>query len=268
MRLLLIRHGDPDYGVDGLTETGKREAALLAKRIAPMEIADYYVSTMGRALETARPVLDKAGRTAMECDWLREFSVGVHRPDCEGLSQVPWDWLPQDWSKSPILLDREHWFEHPVFAEMDLKAAYDAVIAPFDKVLADHGYVRDGLCYRVGRANSDTLAFFCHFGVSCVLMSRLMNVSPMVLWHGTAMAPTSVTTIYSEERRPGIASFRAYSTTIRATSPTCTPMAGSRPFPPASARYTETAIGSTRKTLASINKDHSEPAVKLEPCGP
>ena len=123
MRLLLIRHGDPDYGVDGLTETGKREAALLAKRIAPMEIADYYVSTMGRALETARPVLDKAGRTAMECDWLREFSVGVHRPDCEGLSQVPWDWLPQDWSKSPILLDREHWFEHPVFAEMGLKAA-------------------------------------------------------------------------------------------------------------------------------------------------
>ncbi len=209
MRLLLIRHGDPDYAVDALTERGRREAAFLAERIAPMEIAEYFVSTMGRAMETARPTLEKAGRTAAECDWLREFSIRVHRPDCDGLSHVPWDWLPQDWAKSPILLDREHWFEHPVFAEMDVKSAYDHVVERFEAVLANRGYVRDGLTYRVEHANTDTLAFFCHFGVACVLMSRLMNVSPMVLWHGTAMAPTSVTTIWSEERRPGIACFRA-----------------------------------------------------------
>ena len=209
MRLLLIRHGDPDYEADSLTPTGRREAELLAGRIAPMDIAEYYVSPLGRARETARPTLEKAGRTARECSWLREFSVGVRRPDCKGLSQVPWDWLPQDWARSPILLDREHWHEHPVFAEKDLKREYDAVIGGFEAILAEHGYVREGLCYRVERANSDTLAFFCHFGVSCVLMSRLMNVSPMVLWHGLAMAPTSVTTIYTEERRPGIACFRA-----------------------------------------------------------
>ena len=209
MRLLLIRHGDPDYEIDGLTAAGKREAAFLAERMAPMDISEYYVSTMGRAMETARPTLAKAGRTAAECDWLREFSIGVHRPDCDGLSQVPWDWLPQDWAQSPMLLDRERWFEHPVFAEMDLKGHYDKVVGAFDAVLAKHGYIREGLCYRVEHACSDTLAFFCHFGVSCVLLSRLMNVSPMVLWHGMAMAPTSVTTVYSEERRPGIASFRA-----------------------------------------------------------
>ena len=32
MRILLIRHGDPDYVNDTLTEKGRREAALLAKR--------------------------------------------------------------------------------------------------------------------------------------------------------------------------------------------------------------------------------------------
>lgn len=210
MRLLFIRHGDPDYAVDGLTETGKREAELLAGRIAPMEIAEYYVSTMGRARDTARPTLERAGRSAAACDWLREFSVGVRRPDLGGaLSEVPWDWLPQDWSRDPILLDRERWHEHPVFAEAGLKRAYDRVIEAFEQVLAAHGYVRDGLCYRVERPGSETLAFFCHFGVSCVLLSRLMNVSPMVLWHGLAMAPSSVTTVWSEERRPGVASFRA-----------------------------------------------------------
>ncbi len=210
MRLLFIRHGDPDYENDSLTPTGRREAALLAERIAPMDVAEYYVSTMGRARDTARPTLERAGRTAVECDWLREFSVRVLRPDRGGArSEVPWDWLPQDWAKEPILLSREHWHEHPVFAEADLKSAYDWVIGEFEKLLAAHGYVRDGLCYRVERAGSETLAFFCHFGVSCVLLSRLMNVSPMALWHGLAMAPSSVTTVYTEERRPGVASFRA-----------------------------------------------------------
>ena len=166
MRLLFIRHGDPDYAVDGLTPTGQLEAQLLSDRIAPMDIAEYYVSTMGRARDTARPTLEKAGRTA-------------------------------------------DWHEHPVFAEVNLKGAYDRVVAEFERVLAAHGYVRDGLCYRVERQSSETLAFFCHFGVSCVLMSRLMNVSPMVLWHALAMAPSSVTTVYTEERRPGVASFRA-----------------------------------------------------------
>ena len=212
MRLLFIRHGDPDYAVDGLTPTGRREAEFLAERIAPMDIAEYYVSTMGRALDTARPTLEKAGRTAKECDWLREFSIGVRRPDRGGeLSYVPWDWLPGDWSRYPLLLDRERWYEHPIFSEADMKSAYDRVIAEFERVLAGHGYVREGLCYRVERAGSETLAFFCHFGVTCVLMSRLMNVSPMVLWHGLVMAPSSVTVFHTEERRPGIAAFRASS---------------------------------------------------------
>ena len=37
MKILLIRHGEPDYEEDGLTEKGKREAAFLAGRIAPMQ---------------------------------------------------------------------------------------------------------------------------------------------------------------------------------------------------------------------------------------
>ena len=77
-----------------------------------------------------------------------------------------------------------------------------------DAVLADHGYVREGEYYKVERSNRDTIVFFCHFGLECVLLSRLMNVSPMVLWHHTCAAPASVTTVVTEERREGKASFR------------------------------------------------------------
>ena len=44
MRILLIRHGDPDYEHDTLTEKGHREAALLAGLAPSMQIDDCYMS--------------------------------------------------------------------------------------------------------------------------------------------------------------------------------------------------------------------------------
>ena len=41
-----------------------------------------------------------------------------------------------------------------------------------------------------------------------MLLSHLLNISPMLLWHGTMAAPTSVTTVVTEERREGTAYFR------------------------------------------------------------
>ena len=74
--------------------------------------------------------------------------------------------------------------------------------------MASHGYVRDNHYYRVEKANDDTIVFFCHFGLECVLLSHLLNVSPMILWHGMCAAPSSVTTLITEERRQGVAYFR------------------------------------------------------------
>jgi probable phosphoglycerate mutase len=85
---------------------------------------------------------------------------------------------------------------------------YDSVIASFDALLAEHGYRRNGLIYQAERANRERLVFFCHFGLECVLLSHLLNISPFTLWHTTVAAPTSVTTVNTEERREGIASFR------------------------------------------------------------
>ena len=65
MKLLFIRHGEPDYVHDTLTEKGWREARLLAERIAPLDVKQYYVSPLGRAQDTARPTLERAGRTAV-----------------------------------------------------------------------------------------------------------------------------------------------------------------------------------------------------------
>ena len=49
---------------------------------------------------------------------------------------------------------------------------------------------------------------YCHFGVECVLLGHLLGISPMILWHGMCAAPSSVTTLVTEERREGTACFR------------------------------------------------------------
>lgn len=78
-----------------------------------------------------------------------------------------------------------------------------------DGLLEQYGYVREGRHYRVEQESEATVTFFCHFGITCVLLSHLWNVSPFVLWHTLALAPTSVSEVVTEERQQGIASFRA-----------------------------------------------------------
>lgn len=219
MRLIIIRHGDPDYEKDSLTEKGWREAKLLAERIAKLEVTDFYVSPLGRAKDTASLTLQAMGRDAVECEWLREFSPRIQRPDAPEEERIVWDWLPGDWTKTEEHFRRDLWGttevmragSSPATGERGVLREYRWVVENFDRLLAEHGYIRDGEIYRVDRANRDTLVFFCHFGLECVLLSHLIHVSPMVLWHNLCAAPTSVTTVYTEERRKGTASFRVNS---------------------------------------------------------
>ncbi len=208
LKLLIVRHGDPDYENDTLTEKGWREASCLAQRLAELEVRDFYVSPLGRARDTASLTLEKLGRSAVECPWLREFHAPIHRPDVTDRRMLCWDWLPQDWMDEARYFLPDQWFETEIMAEGGVKAEYDRVSDSLDALLDAHGYRRQGRLYEAVRPNNDVLVFFCHFGVECVLLSHLLNISPMPLWHGTCAAPTSVTTVVTEERRRGIASFR------------------------------------------------------------
>ena len=103
---------------------------------------------------------------------------------------------------------KDAWYQVPVMQQAGAEAEYRRVAAGLDELLERHGYRRNGMIYDAVRPNRDTVALFCHFGLECVLLSHLIGASPMVLWHGTCAAPTSVTTLITEERRQGIASFR------------------------------------------------------------
>ena len=207
MKLLIIRHADPDYEKDSLTEVGFTEAELLSERIAGIDVSAFYVSPLGRAQATARPTLEKMGKTAETLDWLREFPIPM-KGDCGSHDGCCWDWLPDVWTKEPHFFDKDAWHGVEIFESYGVAEKYAEVCRGLDALLEKHGYKREGGYYRAVRPNEDTVVLFCHFGLECVLLSHLLNVSPMVLWHGTCAAPASVTTLVTEERREGIAYFR------------------------------------------------------------
>lgn len=285
MRLLLIRHGDPDYVHDSLTEKGRREAQLLA-RIAPqLDLGDVYVSTLGRAQETASYSLKATGKSAKTVDWIQEFMTDLNlnehpelreaygidtpvmedylvRPDWpeshksywellhpgaasaygpDGSGKYPeygprcvWDILPSYMNKHPELYDPEDWKKSDLAVAGHVPECANYIFEKFDAMLAEHGYVRDGLLYRAVGANESPVTCFCHFGLTCLLVSHLIHQSPFALWMHCCFAPTSVTELVTEEREKGIAVFRA----LRLGDTTHLTMGGEKPS--SSARFCET----------------------------
>ncbi len=210
MKLLIIRHGDPDYAADSVTEKGAREVEMLSERLSRLDIHTFYVSPLGRAQRTAAPTLQRLHKDAVTLPWLREFQAPVQDPETDRLRN-PWDFKPAYWMQDPRFYDASLWTQTPVMQTGDVASEAQRVYQGLDDVLARHGYCRKGLYYEATAANTDTIAFVCHFGVECVMLSHLMNISPMPLWHHFCALPSSVTTLVTEEREKGIAVFRCLS---------------------------------------------------------
>ena len=211
MKIMIIRHGEPDYTIDSLTEKGWREAEYLAERMSEVKVDECYVSPLGRARDTAMLSLKKMKKEATTLPWLREFDPPVKRPDAGGKEAVAWDWLPEQWTIHDNFFLPNEWMNNELFDEANVAKEIGIIYAEFEKLLNEHGYKKEGRLFRAVAPNNKTIVFFCHFGIECVLLSYLLNVSPMVLWHGFCAAPSSVTTICTEERRPGNAYFRVTS---------------------------------------------------------
>jgi bisphosphoglycerate-dependent phosphoglycerate mutase len=77
MLLYIIRHGDPNYELDCLTERGKLQAEAVGKRMLDAKIDRIFTSPMGRAIETAKPACELLGIDYKIEEWTHE--VGDER---------------------------------------------------------------------------------------------------------------------------------------------------------------------------------------------
>ncbi len=232
MKIVFVRHGEPDYINDSLTEKGWQEAKLLANRICKWNVTDFYCSPLGRAKDTASCTLEKMNRTAVTLEWMKEFAYEIDDP-ITGKHGVPWDFVPSYWTNDPLLMDVDRWVESDIMQQNpEIAIQYKNVCQNFDNLLFSYGYVRENLFYRIPKAKEiyitrtsapgnkgyselaaedekePVIVIFCHLGITCLVLSHLLNIPFELLTHGFFIPTTSLTILSSEERWSNEAYFR------------------------------------------------------------
>lgn len=202
MRILIVRHGDPDYSNDSLTERGHAEAELLAKKLVNEPIHAIWCSTMGRAVQTCEPTAKALGLQPIYRDWLREVRYPIAFP---GMDKPRWFcWPPKIWTEYTDLTDGgSAWKENPILVESGMIDYLENVFHQLDGVISGYGYVRHGRYYDLLPNRKDTvLAFFCHQGLGTALISHITGLPLPLLWNVSMTPTTSVSTIIMDHYDP------------------------------------------------------------------
>lgn len=198
MRILIVRHADPDYSIDGLTEKGKREAALLTERLCRERVVRVYTSPLGRARATCAPYCERMGIEPVVKDWLTEYNMTVDLPD--GRKSLTWNLPPSYWTQKPGLYTPA-WSEETPYRESTAPRVYREMGAGLDALMREEGYERTGGYFTrlAGCPEKDeTIAFFCHQGAGQVVLSLLTGTPLPVFLHTFFLPTSSVSTAFME----------------------------------------------------------------------
>ena len=183
MRLIFVRHGEPDYDNDCLTETGRSQAQKTADRLTDEPMTAIYASPMGRAVETAFFTAKQHGLEIQKLDFMHEIDWGTV-PDAEPLpcEGHPWTLGFRLLTEEPELIGSQAWREHRYFRDNLCLEYYDRVAEAFDGFLAGFGICRKDGLYESRMENDDTIALFAHGGSGAVMFSHVLSLPfPFVL---------------------------------------------------------------------------------------
>lgn len=177
MRIIFIRHGEPDYENDTLTETGFKQAQLVAQRLKDENIEEIWSSTHGRALNSAKPTAELLGLPVKAVDFMREVTWGSKTGEKLFAGGHPWD-IADEMARLEMDLNSPDWRTNAFFKDNKVVDCAETVEKGIDKWLEEHGYKRNGLYYEhlIEEEYHRTVAFFCHGGSSSAAIAHIMNL--------------------------------------------------------------------------------------------
>lgn len=193
MRLLLVRHGHPNYELDCLTPLGHLQAEAAAKRLKNEKIDMFFASTCGRALETADHAASRHGLAVTELPFMREVTWG-YNDQVNGEAGHPWNLVEQMVREGKKLRDPE-WRNIPPFRGNRVCANVDLIADGIDNLLKTLGYSREGDLYRAGQNTEKTVALFSHGGSSNAVLAHILNLPFPYALHVFRPDFTSVTVL-------------------------------------------------------------------------
>ena len=173
MRIIFVRHGEPDYEHDCLTQTGRLQAAAAAERLQNEGISSIYASPMGRASETAGFTSRLLGLPVTTLPYMHEISWGG-----PGIPEEGHPWTLADWmiSREDYDFHSQDWRSHPYFRENRALDYYDSITAQFDELLLRHGYRHEGSRFLCECEAPETFAVFSHGGSGACVLSHLLSL--------------------------------------------------------------------------------------------
>jgi broad specificity phosphatase PhoE len=201
MRLHIIRHADPNYENDTITEFGHLEAQALARRLQSEGVDQIYHSPMGRACDTMKYTSDLLGIQPVEELWTKElFTWQIEHAMLGRDRNVIWD-LPGELIRpSASLTTTTNWSSVPYYQQSPFYDNFQELKRSSDIFLEKQGYRREGEKYRMTGPHKDVVAVFCHCGFGLAWLAHLLELPLPTVWASFWLAPSSITTILFEER--------------------------------------------------------------------
>ena len=200
MLLFYVRHGDPIYDPDSLTEFGKKQAEALVNRMKICNPSKIYSSSSNRAIMTAKPTCDALGIEMEVLDWCHEqyaYSTFKYSDEKGGGWIFAYSTTRNLLASNEVRdLDRK-WYEHPFFLEKmpQLKEGIDRIQNETDAFMLSHGYRHVENGYIAERPNDDRVALFAHGGFGLAFMSALLDIPYPMMSTRFAIGLTGVTVI-------------------------------------------------------------------------
>ena len=181
MLLFYVRHGDPIYDPDSLTEQGRMQAQALVKRMERCRPSKIFASSSNRAIMTAEPTAKMLGQDIQILAWCNEsyaaetfWYVGSGG---EGF------WMFGHPESRPVLaseeirrLDRE-WYKHPFFKNgSHIEKGIRRIRENTDRFMLDLGYRQIENGFIAERPNDERIALFAHQGFGLAFLSELLDI--------------------------------------------------------------------------------------------
>ncbi len=208
LKLHIIRHADPDYERDTITDLGHREAAAVAVRMSGEGLTQVFTSPMGRARATARYTSERTGLEPVVLPWTAELQL-EKITDLSGWQVAPWNIPGESVRAEPPDGTGDMWQPLRAFSAYDFDGRYRSLTSSSDDFLGSLGYRRRAEGYAFDDAGDQVVAVFCHAGFGMTWLAHLLALPVPAVWAGFFLAPTSVTTLMLESRSPGLAVPRA-----------------------------------------------------------
>ena len=205
MLLYIVRHGDPDYATDSLTERGILQAEAVGKRIAAANIDRIFTSPMGRARQTAEPACRLLGLTPTVENWTEEISeyIRITYPDgtvrsVSGLQNTTF------LENGNIGLSFENSVNSEGMNKTRMKEALPFLKKEGDAFLEKLGYKYENGVYKIVTPNEERVALFCHAAFTRAWLSILLHIPVHIMWASFSYDHTGVTVLEFKNNENGI----------------------------------------------------------------